>query len=92
MEYRGTHLVIKKNSRGFLEKPLVVSVRASIFPRAVDRNKIKRRIKAIFRNILGKKANGFTVIVKKEAAEASFKELFGEISHAIKIAGITKAT
>lgn len=72
-------LIVKKTPRGFQKKPLFVNVGKLVSKKAAERNKIKRRIRAIAVPAL--KATPFDVMItaKKGAGEAPYKELKQEI-------------
>ena len=62
-----------------------VSTPKKIFPRAVDRNKIKRRIKSIiFDTDFDSASFGVKLIVRKEFLALNYKEAYNEISAVIK--------
>ena len=62
-----------------------VSTPKKIFPRAVDRNKIKRRIKSIiFDTDFDSQSFGVKLIVRKEFLALNYKEAYNEISAVIK--------
>ena len=62
-----------------------VSTPKNIFPRAVDRNKIKRRIKSIvFEAGFDSRSFGIKIIVRKDFLALNYKEAYNEISAVIK--------
>tara|TARA_B100001989_G_scaffold64481_1_gene43573 strand:+ start:156 stop:524 length:369 start_codon:yes stop_codon:yes gene_type:complete len=68
------------------KKPGVfISTPKNIFPKAVDRNKIKRRIKSIiFDTDFDSASFGVKLIVRKEFLALNYKEAYNEISAVIK--------
>lgn len=76
-------LTIKKKTRGFQKKPLIIIVNKKVSKRAVDRNLLKRRVKAIMRRFL-ESGGDYTIIIKPEALSLSFTELKEEITTKIK--------
>lgn len=62
-----------------------ISTPKKIFPRAVDRNKIKRRIKAALFEIGYKPiVPGLRLIVRKDFLALTYKEAYNEIDNVIK--------
>ena len=62
-----------------------ISTPKNIFPKAVDRNKIKRRIKSIIFDMDFDSASfGVKLIVRKEFLALNYKEAYNEISAVIK--------
>ena len=62
-----------------------ISSPKNIFPRAVDRNKIKRRIKSIvFDTGFDPASFGIKLIVRKDFLALNYKEAYNEISAVIK--------
>ena len=62
-----------------------ISTPKKIFPKAVDRNKIKRRIKSIiFDTDFDSASFGVKLIVRKEFLALNYKEAYNEISAVIK--------
>ena len=62
-----------------------ISTPKKIFPKAVDRNKIKRRIKSIIFNVGFDPASfGIKIIVRKDFLALNYKEAYNEISAVIK--------
>ena len=62
-----------------------ISTPKNIFPRAVDRNKIKRRIKSIiFDTGFDSRSFGIKLIVKEDFLALNYKEAYNEISAVIK--------
>jgi ribonuclease P protein component len=83
------HFYSSKNLRIFFIESGPVGLRISIskknFKLAVNRNKIKRRIKEIFRtNRLMLENGSFVIMVYKPFAELSFKEASVEVVKAVK--------
>lgn len=72
---------ILKNSS--FKKPVVV-VGRNVAKKAVERNFLKRRIRAILRPIIKEKKEIFLIRVRPEAAQASFAELKSAISEKLK--------
>ena len=75
----GTLVVVRKTPKGFRRRPLFITVSKAVSKKATERNKIKRRIRAIMREITGKNVYDISVIAKKELVKASFGELKKEI-------------
>ena len=62
-----------------------VSTPKNVFPKAVDRNKIKRRIKSIIFNVGFDPASfGIKIIVRKDFLALNYKEAYNEVSAALK--------
>ena len=62
-----------------------ISTPKKIFPKAVDRNKIKRRIKSIIFDTGFESASfGIKLIVRKDFLALNYKEAYNEISAVIK--------
>ena len=62
-----------------------ISTPKSIFPKAVDRNKIKRRIKSIiFDKGLCPDSFGIKLVVRKDFLALSYKEAYNEITRVMK--------
>jgi len=62
-----------------------ISTPKNVFPKAVDRNKIKRRIKSIIFNVGFDPASfGIKLIVRKDFLALNYKEAYNEISAVIK--------
>ena len=62
-----------------------ISTPKHIFPKAVDRNKIKRRIKSIiFETGFNSATYGVKLIVRKDFLALNYKEAYNEISAVIK--------
>ena len=62
-----------------------ISTPKNVFPKAVDRNKIKRRIKSIiFDAGFGPTSFGIKIIVRKDFLALNYKEAYNEISAVIK--------
>ena len=62
-----------------------ISTPKNIFPKAVDRNKIKRRIKSIiFDTGFDPASFGIKLIVRKDFLDLNYKEAYNEVSAVIK--------
>ena len=62
-----------------------ISTPKNIFPKAVDRNKIKRRIKSIiFETGFDSTSFGIKIIVKKDFLALNYKEAYNEICAVLK--------
>ena len=62
-----------------------VSTPKNVFPKAVDRNKIKRRIKSIIFDAGFDPASfGIKIIIRKDFLALNYKEAYNEISAVIK--------
>lgn len=71
---------VRIRRRGFQKKPLIILVSSKIFKKATERNRLKRRVKAIMRpHMKGEKQN-YKIVLTGEAAKISFAELKKEIT------------
>ena len=62
-----------------------ISTPKNVFPKAVDRNKIKRRIKSIiFDAGFGPTSFGIKIIVRKDFLALNYKEAYNEVSAVLK--------
>ena len=62
-----------------------ISTPKNIFPKAVDRNKIKRRIKSIiFDTDFDSASFGIKLIVREDFLALNYKEAYNEVSAALK--------
>ena len=62
-----------------------ISTPKSIFPKAVDRNKIKRRVKSIiFETGFGSASFGIKLVIRKDFLALNYKEAYNEINAVIK--------
>ena len=62
-----------------------VSTPKNVFPKAVDRNKIKRRIKSIIFNVgFDPTSFGIKIIVRKDFLALNYKEAYNEVSEVLK--------
>ena len=62
-----------------------VSTPKNVFPKAVDRNKIKRRIKSIIFDAGFNPASfGIKIIVRKDFLALNYKEAYNEVSELLK--------
>ena len=62
-----------------------VSTPKNVFPKAVDRNKIKRRIKSIIFNVgFDPTSFGIKIIVRKDFLALNYKEAYNEVSAVLK--------
>ena len=62
-----------------------ISTPKNVFPKAVDRNKIKRRIKSIIFDAGFDPASfGIKIIVRKDFLALNYKEAYNEVSAALK--------
>ena len=62
-----------------------ISTPKNIFPKAVDRNKIKRRIKSIvFEAGFDSTSFGIKIIVRKDFLALNYKEAYNEVSAVLK--------
>ena len=67
------------------ESGVFISTPKKIFPKAVDRNKIKRRIKSIIFDTGFESASfGIKLIVREDFLALNYKEAYNEISAVIK--------
>ncbi|HXF44236.1 MAG TPA: ribonuclease P protein component [Candidatus Paceibacterota bacterium] len=63
---------------------MVISIGKGVARKAVTRNLLKRRIRAVMRPILKEKEGYFSVIARPGAAEATFADIKREILESIK--------
>ena len=64
---------------------IFISTPKNIFPKAVDRNKIKRRIKSIiFDTGFDSKSFGIKLVVRKDFLALNYKEAYNEINTLMK--------
>ena len=64
---------------------IFISTPKNVFPKAVDRNKIKRRIKSIIFDVgFDPTSFGIKIIVRKDFLALNYKEAYNEISAVIK--------
>jgi len=68
-------IIVKRNRSGTQKKPLIVVVSSKAVKRAVDRNRLKRRIREIMRPYVKRGDYDYTVIARPGAAELSFEKL-----------------
>ena len=62
-----------------------ISTPKNVFPKAVDRNKIKRRIKSIIFDVgFGPASFGIKIIVRKDFLALNYKEAYNEVSAILK--------
>ena len=62
-----------------------ISTPKSIFPKAVDRNKIKRRVKSIiFETGFESASFGIKLVIRKDFLALNYKEAYNEINAVIK--------
>ena len=62
-----------------------ISTPKKMFPRAVDRNKIKRRIKSIlFKERFNSKNFGLRFVIRKDFLDLGYKDAYNEINTVIK--------
>jgi len=66
-------------SRGNKKKSVTVIVGKSVAKKAVERNRLKRRIRAIVHPLVKKSAKNYVIIAQPGSAKASFNELREEI-------------
>jgi len=64
---------------------IFISTPKSVFPKAVDRNKIKRRIKSIIFDVgFDSSAFGIKFVVREDFLALNYKEAYNEISAVMK--------
>ena len=64
---------------------IFISTPKNVFPKAVDRNKIKRRIKSIiFDTSFDPASFGIKIIVRKDFLALNYKEAYNEVSAVLK--------
>ena len=62
-----------------------ISTPKNVFPKAVDRNKIKRRVKSIiFETGFSSETFGVKLIIRKDFLALNYKEAYNEISAVLK--------
>ena len=62
-----------------------ISTPKNVFPKAVDRNKIKRRIKSIIFDVgFDPTSFGIKIIVRKDFLALNYKEAYNEVSEVLK--------
>ena len=62
-----------------------ISTPKNVFPKAVDRNKIKRRIKSIIFDVgFDPTSFGIKIIVRKDFLALNYKEAYNEVSAVLK--------
>ncbi len=71
------YLEVKIKPKKSLKKPIMIIIFKNYSKKAVERNLIKRRIRAILRPFI--KENDFLVLVKPEAKQLNFLQLKEEI-------------
>ena len=71
--------VIIKKEKGRAAKRLVIVIGKKVSPKATERNRLKRRIRAILTEHCKKTKDAYKVIVKPEAKNLSFEELKREV-------------
>ena len=74
-----TRLIIKKRKPKPSKRSLIVTVSTKVAKNATERNRIKRRIRAIMAPIIKRTGTAYTIIAKPEAKAATFEELKTEI-------------
>jgi ribonuclease P protein component len=72
-------VLVKKFRKGFQKKPLFIITGTSVSKRAVDRNRIRRRIRAIMAPVMKEQQNDYAIIVKRGALALSYQNLKEEI-------------
>lgn len=68
-------ILAKRNQRGLNRLGMVVSKKS--VPRAVDRNRVKRRIREVFRRQLAADINGLDVVVLTRTGARNSADLMG---------------
>ncbi|MDP2704583.1 MAG: ribonuclease P protein component [bacterium] len=71
--------VIIKKEKEQTDKKIVIVVSKKVSPKATERNRLKRRIRAILAERCKETKDAYKVIVKPEAKKLSFDELKQEI-------------
>ena len=67
------------------ELGVFISTPKNIFPKAVDRNKIKRRIKSVVFDVgFNSTSFGIKIIVRKDFLALNYKEAYNEVSAVLK--------
>lgn len=75
---------IKKTHKGSQKKPLFIVVGKTVFKKATERNKTKRRIRYITKPLLKDLNYDVVIIVKKSISQLNFKDLQKEILYTFK--------
>lgn len=70
---------------GSLGKPVIIIIGRKVVKKAVQRNLLKRRIKAILQPIAKEKDKNYLVKIRLEAVKASFGELKTDILERLRI-------
>lgn len=79
-------LDIKVFKKGSFKKPITIIIGRRITKKAVQRNLLKRRIKAIFNSVFLKNNHyDYLIKIKPGAIKASFVDLKNEIKEKLKI-------
>ncbi|MAF79966.1 hypothetical protein CL629_02715 [bacterium] len=71
-------IIVKKGKGAAKERPAIV-VGKRVFAKAVERNRIRRRIRVIIGQRIQKNRERYTIIVGPEAKALTFEELRQEI-------------
>lgn len=71
--------IIIKKERGKTGKKPMIMVGKKVSPKATERNRLKRRIKAIFAGHREETGAAYKVIINPEAKKLSFEELKREV-------------
>jgi len=79
-----TYLVLKRKPSVSRKPRVLVGVAKSVSKKAVGRNKLKRRIKAVCQPIAKSEGKDFFVIAKPGAGELSFKALKKQIINLVE--------
>ena len=72
-------LSIKRYPRGSQKKPLIIVISKKVAALAVQRNKIRRRIRVIMSPIIKNSANDYVVVARTGIQKLTFQELKQEI-------------
>jgi len=76
-------IVIKQKLKTLEKKRLVIIIGKRVSKKAVRRNKLRRRIRAIMQLAMKNPNKDYTVIVKPGAEDLTYPELKEEIKHQI---------
>lgn len=76
-------LVVKVNPAGFQKKPLIIAIGTRVSKKAVERNLIKRRIRAIMQPAIKKKDKNYLIIARPEVKRLTYQELKKELENKI---------
>jgi ribonuclease P protein component len=90
--FSSPHFSLKLYRAGFVPSRLAVIISSSIVRKAVERNKLRRRIKGFILEYSEGVKSGLAILVyvKKDMADMSFQQIKKELVSLFKEAGILK--